>query len=135
MTLIAWSEIEEWIEAKPDQKGNPLNRVGDPGGAAMGHGSPTFLRSRKKKGKQRKKRILKQKLLKDCHQGQNVNVLAILESLEFKNSSRWPTSTFQSSMGQHKGSSFCSTPAKKWQTLRPAAAKNIILRLQSHQDS
>ena len=38
-------------------------------------------------------------------------------------------------MGQHKGSSFCSTPAKKWQTLRPAAAKNIILRLQSHQDS
>ena len=55
----------------------------------------TFLRSKKKKGKQRKKeRLSKQKLLKDCHQGQNVTVLAILEHLverlEFKNFSGPP---------------------------------------------
>ena len=48
---------------------------------------PTFLRSKKKKGKQREKRkTSKQKLLKACHQGgQNVTVLAILERLGFKN--------------------------------------------------
>ena len=41
----------------------------------------TFLYSKKKKGKQGKKeRFSKQKLLKSCHQGQNVTVLAILES-------------------------------------------------------
>ena len=41
--------------------------------------------SKKKKGKQRKKeRVSKQKLLKACHQGENVTVLAILERLEFK---------------------------------------------------
>ena len=45
------------------------------------HPPATFLRSKKKRGKQRKK---KQKLLKGCHQGQNVTVLAILERLEFK---------------------------------------------------
>ena len=46
---------------------------------------PQFLRSKKKKGKQRKKeRASKQKLLKGCHQGQNVTVLAILERLELK---------------------------------------------------
>ena len=45
-----------------------------------------FLRNKKKKGKQRKKeRVSKQRLLKGCHQGQNVTVLAILECLEFKN--------------------------------------------------
>ena len=53
---------------------------------------PTFLRSKKKKDKQRKKhRALKQKLLKDCHQSQNVTVLAIPERLEFKNVSCRPT--------------------------------------------
>ena len=55
-----------------------------------------LLLSKKKKGKQRrKKRLSKQKLLKDCHQGQNVTVLAILERLEFKDFSVghpwWPT--------------------------------------------
>ena len=49
---------------------------------------PCFCVAERKKGNKEKKRILKQKLLKDCHQGQNVTVLAILESLEFKNSSR-----------------------------------------------
>ena len=54
--------------------------------------APHFLHSKEKKGKQRKKeRVSKQKLLKDCHQGQNVTVLAILERLEFKNFSSWPT--------------------------------------------
>ena len=47
-----------------------------------------FLRSKKKKGEQRKNRKIekaaKQKLLKSCHQGQNVAVLAILERLESK---------------------------------------------------
>ena len=48
--------------------------------------SPTFLRSERKKGnKGGKERLSKQKLLKGCHQGENVTVLAILERLEFKN--------------------------------------------------
>ena len=32
-----------------------------------------------------KRKVSKQNLLKVCHQGQNVTVLAILERLEFKN--------------------------------------------------
>ena len=40
---------------------------------------------RKKINRGKKERVSKQKLLKDCHQGQNVTLLAILESLEFKN--------------------------------------------------
>ena len=35
----------------------------------------------------------------------------------------------------HKEYLFCSTPAKKLQKLRPAASKNLILRLRPHQDS
>ena len=43
---------------------------------------PTFLRSKKKKGKQRKKeRVSKRKLIKTCQQGKNITVLAILERL------------------------------------------------------
>ena len=34
---------------------------------------------------EKKERVSKQKLLKGCHQGQNVTVSAILESLEIKN--------------------------------------------------
>ena len=51
------------------------------------------LHSKKKIGKPREKkeRISRQKLLKDCHQGQNVTVLDILERLEFKNFSCRPT--------------------------------------------
>ena len=44
-----------------------------------------------KKGKQREKRLSKQKLLKGCHQGQSVTVSAILERLEFKIFSGLPT--------------------------------------------
>ena len=52
----------------------------------------TFLRSKKKKGKQKQKEtVSKQKLLKGCHQSQNVSVSAILECLEFKNISYRPT--------------------------------------------
>ena len=46
-----------------------------PGG--MGHGLSTFLHSKKKKAKEKRK----EKLLRGCHQGQNVTVLAILEHL------------------------------------------------------
>ena len=64
---------------------------------------PPFLGN---KGKQRKKRksfkVSKQKLLKGCHQGQNVTVLAILERLELKNLFYRPTivleNTFHCSM-------------------------------------
>ena len=57
---------------------------------------------RKKGNKGKKERVSKQKLLKDCHQGQDVTVLAILERLKFKNFSCRPTmvtdNTFQCSM-------------------------------------
>ena len=43
-----------------------------------------FPTNRKKVNKEKKGRVSKQKLLKGCHQGQNVTVLAILERLEFK---------------------------------------------------
>ena len=63
---------------------------------------PTFLRTKKKVRKRKKERVSKQKLLKGCHQDQNITVLAILERLEFENFSCWPTivadSTFQCSM-------------------------------------
>ena len=39
---------------------------------------------RKKRNKGKKERVSKQKISKGCHQGLNVTVLAILESLEFK---------------------------------------------------
>ena len=60
------------------------------------------LAKRKKGNKGEKERLSKQKLLKGCHQGQNVTVLAALECLEFKNFSGRPTmvadSTCQCSM-------------------------------------
>ena len=64
---------------------------------------PLFCVAKRKKGKQGKKeRFSKKKLLKGCHQGQNITVLAILECLEFKNFSCQPTmvagNTFQGSM-------------------------------------
>ena len=50
----------------------------------------------------KKERISKHRLLKVCHQGQNITVLAILECLEFKIFSCQPTmvpdNTFQRSM-------------------------------------
>ena len=57
------------------------------GGGGGGRGSclPLFLHSKKKKGNTGKKeRVSSQKLLKGCHQGQKVTVLAILEHLGFK---------------------------------------------------
>ena len=59
----------------------------------------TFLGSKRKRGKERKReRVSKQKLLKGCHQGQNVTALAILERLEFKiffvGQPWWPTILF-----------------------------------------
>ena len=58
------------------------------GGEAGGEGMtpPLFcVAKRKKGGKGKKERVSKQKLLKGCHQGQNIIVLAILERLESKN--------------------------------------------------
>ena len=53
--------------------------------------SPHFFAQQKEKEKQSKKRkSLKAKLLKDCHQSQNVTTLAILERLEFRNFPCWP---------------------------------------------
>ena len=37
--------------------------------------------------------------------------------------------------GEHKGFSFCGTPAKNLKKLRPAASKVMILWLRHHQDS
>ena len=46
---------------------------------------PLFYEAKRKKGNKGKKgRLSKQKLLKGCHQGQNITALAILECLEFK---------------------------------------------------
>ena len=63
---------------------------------------PIFLRSKKKKGEQKKERISKQKLLKGCHQGQQVTVLAILERLEFKQFFSQPTTVADNTF-------YCST--------------------------
>ena len=68
------------------------------------HHPPSFfcVAKRKEGNKRKKERLLKQKLLKGCHQGQNVTALAILKRLEFKTFSGWPTmvadNTCQSSM-------------------------------------
>ena len=81
-------------------------KVGEPGGmGAGGHGLATFLLCKKKGNKGKKERVSKQKLLTvNCrHQGQNVTVLTILEHLESKNFSYWPTmvtdNIFQCSIG------------------------------------
>ena len=59
----------------------------------------------KKENKGEKERVSKQKLLKSCHQGQNITVLAILERLELKNISYPRTmvanNTFQRSIVLH----------------------------------
>ena len=53
---------------------------------AGGPWPPLFCLANRKKGNQgEKERFSKQELLKCCHQGQNVAVLAILECLELKN--------------------------------------------------
>ena len=61
-----------------------------------------FCLAKRKKRNKGKKNVSKQKLLKDCHQFQNVTVLAILVRLEFKDFSCRPTMvaniTFQCAM-------------------------------------
>ena len=70
-------------------------------GGRGGHGHPTFLRSKKRKGRQREKKK-ELNLSKGCHQGQNIIVLTIPERLEFKIFSYLSTmvtdNTFQCSM-------------------------------------
>ena len=51
-----------------------------PGGGAL-----FGIAKRKRETREQGEPFSKQKLLKVCYQGQNVTVLAILESLEFKN--------------------------------------------------
>ena len=59
-------------------------RASDTGGRGD-YGTPRFyIAKRKKENKEKKERFSKQKLLKGCHQGQSVAVLAILERLLFK---------------------------------------------------
>ena len=66
------------------------NRAGNTGRGQEGHVSPPppqpppHFGIAKRKGKQKKYKVSKQKLLKSCHQDQNVTILAILEHLEFK---------------------------------------------------
>ena len=43
-----------------------------------------FLRNKEKGKKRKKERVSKQKLLRGCHEVQNVTFLVILERLEFK---------------------------------------------------
>ena len=53
---------------------------------ALGAWPPLYCVAKRKKGDKRKKeRVSKQKLLKGCHQGQNIIVLTILEHLELEN--------------------------------------------------
>ena len=72
-----------------------LGRADDTGGPGRPYPPPSpalFCIAKRKKGtKGKKERLSKQKILKGCHQSQNVTVLAILEHLEFKVFSGWPT--------------------------------------------
>ena len=66
-------------------------RAGDTGGGAGAHDplpSLFCVTKREKGNKGEKERLSKQKLLKGCHQDQNVTFLAILECLEFNFSGR-----------------------------------------------
>ena len=69
-----------------------------------GPATPEVRRGAGKEDKRKKERVSKQKLLKGCHQGQNIIILTILERLEFKNFSYRPTmvadNTFQCPSGQ-----------------------------------
>ena len=59
-----------------DEFNNKINKeiTGVAGGGAW---TPNFLCNKNKKGKQREKRVSKQKLSKGCHQGENVTVLVM----------------------------------------------------------
>ena len=79
-------------------------RASNTGGAREPSPPPCFCVAKRKKWKQRQKKekVSKPKLLKGCHQSQNVTVLTILERLEFRNLSCRPTmvagNTFQCSL-------------------------------------
>ena len=67
-------------------------------GCRGGHGPPDFcIAKRKKETKGKKERVSKQKLLKGCHQGQNIIVLTIPERLEFENFCCRPTMVAEAS--------------------------------------
>ena len=72
---------------------NPFSRTGDTGGPGGGVMTPPpfCVAKRKKRNKGKKQRVLKQKLLQECHQSQNVTVLVIVERAEFKIFSCRPT--------------------------------------------
>ena len=53
------------------------SRAGDTRVAEGVHGQSIFFTAKIKKGKQREKRVSKRKLLKGCHQGENVTVLVM----------------------------------------------------------
>ena len=69
--------------------------------------TPHFFAQQKEKWetKGKKERVLKQELLKVCHQGQNVTFVGILGSLEFKKlffrSTMGSENSFQCSMPLH----------------------------------
>ena len=67
------------------------------GGGGWGwYGTPLFCAAKRKKGnKGTKEQFSKQKLLKGCHQGRNVTVLAILEC------PWWPTRRFSAPWPLH----------------------------------
>ena len=72
-----------------------MSRPTNPGGGRGDHGSLLFWAAKRKEGnKGKKERVSKEKILKGCHQGQNVTVLAILERVEFKILSCRPPRTF-----------------------------------------
>ena len=72
-----------------------VNMMKNQGRRHRGPCPPLFCIAKRKKGdKGKKERVSKQKLSKGCHQGQNIIVLAILESLEFENFSWWPRILF-----------------------------------------
>ena len=58
------------------------NRVDDTRVAEGAHGHTIFCVAKsKKRNKGKKERVLKQKILKGCHQGENVTVLVMLTVL------------------------------------------------------
>ena len=64
---------------------NVLIRVSNTEEAGGARATPLFCVAKRKKGdKGKKERASKQKLLKGCHQGENIIILAILEHLEFE---------------------------------------------------
>lgn len=109
------------------------NRAGDTWGGAM---SSLLFWVAKRTGKlKEKQRVSKQKLLNSCHQGQNISVLAIPETLEFKTFSCHPTmapgNTFQCSMAVFQWSLKSISPGLRkkttliWFTTADSSEQNV----------